>query len=1326
MLTLSASASNNKLDVALARALRLTLERLETNPAVSMVVIQGIEGYFSSGSDLKAISDLANGVGKYAGASPEVKRLALSSIKEQYKLHHLVATYTKPVVSSLTGVAMGSGWSLAAHTPYSYSCESTSISLPEASLGLIPHGGSSYYLSRLPNGVGMWAAMTGAVIQGEEAYWAGFTSLCSTEEDLNTTLLSEAGALSGGISATGYRLEEDPVYRKAVKVLTDYRDDGKIEFIGNGIGEEVSGELAEEYFRLKKWYSHWAAGDKASANEVLSGGPMEDDGDLFDLFQGSEVYGDQGANWSRGSPFMAPKHAAAERRARLGAISAHSAAIFKGALSDNPDNITAAKLGVVRRCFGGQTSTSGTHNDPVLTVQGQEEPQAAAIRKRAMVIAKLARDAASGTNKNVPATIPADWEARLAGKNMTGGLQAMVLETLTYLHLDAVVEGSKDAQDLASKGIKTPVLPSLPVLVEMVRQAVAATWPTGQLTEAVLSQILSKYVKGYGQGGAAAAVATGARGPANAELRELMRAAVARVSASLHGLPTWFLIDPVQASEAKRRKEHAKAIRAATSKSTPVDDPLLVGPSGFTVPHVPGVVESPNGEIYPVNPRLFSDPQGLWMNGAPDGGDIWWPFSLGRWEGEINFTGERDSVVVTPLIGALRPVPDMNPTTMAVSTAREDCLRLLYASGLGTNAYVTSATNLAVAGTDGRENTMNNLLQESGLAQLKKLEEAYIAKDKSAGEVNPGDTAPFDAALTKAKASLVWPQLTNRVAKMRYLVYQGMARTAAVEVTQEQLIELVRCSPDTPQGAAYLEGEAEKGVPKAKELLQLFKKIVTACDAGADAPPNVTLTDAEKTEIAQLASSFAEWESVVAGSETGGVWTTVGVSGANTSTSNSSQFTLVSVTDAETGFPRLALRKKDGRQAPPAPPGMPATLEEAKYRLMRAGAFNLSDSQTPFDRLDVAPGIGAGGVAASDASTPFVSPIPTEPKATESTRDLGLAWDWDIVLKALTDVTGKGAIDLFGLPQTGRTQAAGALVASYFRNEAEGRRSLPIARSVGEIKDRLAMEANARTNGDAAAGFGREFAASTLERLNSAPQESLRATHALLLRASASPLEECMRMEWRALSRLITGTVPTGALQEGGDPSALFAPLENPKDELSFPHRTEAEAIVKARQREQTQWEIDMESYIASGEGNGYFADLFRRRYAWYKDPLTHTPYDAEMGEKVLLDELNEREKANEPDPVQEARAALGLPREPTTTERGSRRLQASIRGEEAEVEEVAFQMAVDSAVLRIASDVSRQVRKAKEVKDAANASEPMDGAGVVSSLRGLPQWLKE
>uniref|UniRef100_A0A452YPX6 3-hydroxyisobutyryl-CoA hydrolase n=1 Tax=Aegilops tauschii subsp. strangulata TaxID=200361 RepID=A0A452YPX6_AEGTS len=70
--------------------------------------------------------------------------------RTEFLLNYIIATYSKPQVSLLTGIVMGGGAGVSIHGRFRVATENTVFAMPETALGLFPDIGASYFLSRLP------------------------------------------------------------------------------------------------------------------------------------------------------------------------------------------------------------------------------------------------------------------------------------------------------------------------------------------------------------------------------------------------------------------------------------------------------------------------------------------------------------------------------------------------------------------------------------------------------------------------------------------------------------------------------------------------------------------------------------------------------------------------------------------------------------------------------------------------------------------------------------------------------------------------------------------------------------------------------------------------------------------------------------------------------------------------------------------------------------------------------------------------------------------------------------------------------------------------
>lgn len=94
----------------------------------------------------------------------------------EYKLDHLIATYNKPYVAFMDGITMGGGVGLSIHAPFRIATERTLFAMPETTIGFFPDVGASFFLPRMPGGVGTYLALTSERLKGVNAFYAGIAT----------------------------------------------------------------------------------------------------------------------------------------------------------------------------------------------------------------------------------------------------------------------------------------------------------------------------------------------------------------------------------------------------------------------------------------------------------------------------------------------------------------------------------------------------------------------------------------------------------------------------------------------------------------------------------------------------------------------------------------------------------------------------------------------------------------------------------------------------------------------------------------------------------------------------------------------------------------------------------------------------------------------------------------------------------------------------------------------------------------------------------------------------------------------------------------------
>jgi enoyl-CoA hydratase/carnithine racemase len=155
VLTIDRTEKRNAFDIRLYEALAEGVSDADRDPDVSVMVITGRGGVFTSGNDLADFRDHPDSVAPFA------------------LLHNLVNA-EKPIVAAVEGFAVGIGASMLLHCDLAFAGRSTVFSLPFVKLGLSPEGASTLLLPRF---AGIKAAtellMLGDKFDAERAEKAG-------------------------------------------------------------------------------------------------------------------------------------------------------------------------------------------------------------------------------------------------------------------------------------------------------------------------------------------------------------------------------------------------------------------------------------------------------------------------------------------------------------------------------------------------------------------------------------------------------------------------------------------------------------------------------------------------------------------------------------------------------------------------------------------------------------------------------------------------------------------------------------------------------------------------------------------------------------------------------------------------------------------------------------------------------------------------------------------------------------------------------------------------------------------------------------------------
>lgn len=164
------------------------LQEWEKSQLANVIIIAGTgEKAFCAGGDVAALAQQISNEGE-PGIQKSIDYFAL-----EYRLDHLIATYSKPYIAYMDGITMGGGVGLSVHAPIRIATERTLFAMPETTIGFFPDVGGSFFLPRLDGATGTYLALTSSRLKGVNAFYAGIATHYIDSSSLGalTTRLAE-------------------------------------------------------------------------------------------------------------------------------------------------------------------------------------------------------------------------------------------------------------------------------------------------------------------------------------------------------------------------------------------------------------------------------------------------------------------------------------------------------------------------------------------------------------------------------------------------------------------------------------------------------------------------------------------------------------------------------------------------------------------------------------------------------------------------------------------------------------------------------------------------------------------------------------------------------------------------------------------------------------------------------------------------------------------------------------------------------------------------------------------------------------------------------
>lgn len=155
------------------------------NPEIYAVVLQSAsEKAFCAGGDVREC---------VTAARDDMAR-ARAAFAREYELVWLIDCFSKPLVSLINGIVMGSGVGVTAFGTHRIGGERYRFAMPETAIGLFPDVGVAYLLARMPHEIGIYLGLTGRPIFRADAFRLGLLTHCIPESEYSgiKAALSEA------------------------------------------------------------------------------------------------------------------------------------------------------------------------------------------------------------------------------------------------------------------------------------------------------------------------------------------------------------------------------------------------------------------------------------------------------------------------------------------------------------------------------------------------------------------------------------------------------------------------------------------------------------------------------------------------------------------------------------------------------------------------------------------------------------------------------------------------------------------------------------------------------------------------------------------------------------------------------------------------------------------------------------------------------------------------------------------------------------------------------------------------------------------------------
>ncbi len=162
LIRLNRPKSLNALNLQMVDEIVETLEKMDQDPQIRVMVLTGNEKAFAAGADIEEMTEVDS-----------VEML----LRDQFRVWDRIALVRKPIIAAVSGFALGGGCELVMNCDMVIASETAKFGQPEVLLGVMPGAGGTQRLTKaLGKARAMELLLTGDHLSANEALQLGFVN----------------------------------------------------------------------------------------------------------------------------------------------------------------------------------------------------------------------------------------------------------------------------------------------------------------------------------------------------------------------------------------------------------------------------------------------------------------------------------------------------------------------------------------------------------------------------------------------------------------------------------------------------------------------------------------------------------------------------------------------------------------------------------------------------------------------------------------------------------------------------------------------------------------------------------------------------------------------------------------------------------------------------------------------------------------------------------------------------------------------------------------------------------------------------------------------